>query len=82
MLLGVVEAVPDDELVLDFEPDIVDLHLHQATRGLAQEAGGPQAARGPRVQNILQIGQREPGVDDVLDDHDVLPLDASAQILQ
>src|SRR6266542_2729790 len=37
VLLGVVEAVSDDKVILDREADVVDLYLHLPPRRLAQE---------------------------------------------
>ena len=47
VLLGVVEPVADDELVLDREADVLDLHVDLAARRLAQQAGRPQACAAP-----------------------------------
>src|SRR4029079_6981550 len=76
------EAVTDDELVLDREADVIDLHVHLPTRRLAEETRRTDALRGARPQNVLQVAQREPGVDDVLDDDDVASFEAAVQILQ
>src|SRR5437870_1918298 len=32
--------------------------------------------------DVLQVGQRQPRIDDVLDDHDIAPLDAAVEILE
>ena len=42
VLLGVVEPVADDEVVLDREADVLDRHVDLAARRLAQQARGPQ----------------------------------------
>ena len=49
VLLGVVEAVADDELVFDGEADVVDLDVDLAARRLAQagKPSGASAGRGP-----------------------------------
>src|SRR5690242_2291350 len=71
ILFRVVEPVADDELVLDVEPDVLDRHLDAAPRRLAQKARGAKRARTARLEDVLQIGERQPGVDDVFDDDDV-----------
>src|SRR3954469_18064895 len=62
--LGVIESVPDDELVFDREADVLDLDVDFPARGLAQQAGGAEGPRGARTQDVLQIGERQPGVHD------------------
>ena len=38
--------------------------------------------RRPAAQDLLQVLQRQPGVDDVLDDDDVAALEAAVEVLQ
>src|SRR5687767_10661208 len=66
-LFGVVETIADHEVVLDGEPDVLDLDVDLAPGRLAQEAGGPQRLRAARAKRILKVHERQPGVDDVLD---------------
>src|SRR5205814_752920 len=65
--LGVVEAVADDEAIFDREADVFDLHVDLAPRRLAEEARGAERLRVAAAQNVLQIMQRQSGVDDVFD---------------
>ena len=81
-LTGVVEAVADDELVLDLESDIFDLDVDLAAAGLAQQAGGPQDFRVAGAQDILQVVQREARVDDVFDDNDVAALQRRVEVFE
>ena len=39
VLLRVIEPVADDEVILDGEADVIDLHVHLAARRLAEQAG-------------------------------------------
>ena len=50
--------------------------------GWAEKAGAAQAARRTGTKDVLQVGERQAGVDDVLDDDDVAPLDPRIEILQ
>src|SRR5262245_49837682 len=71
VLLRVVEAVPDDEVILDREPDVVHLDLDFPARRLAEQARRLQRLRRACLQQVLQVMQRQAGVDDVLDENDV-----------
>ena len=82
MLFGVVESVADDEPVLDRKADVVDRHVHEAPRGLAEKTRRPKTPRAPRSEDVLQVGQRQPCIDDVLDDHDIAPFDPTVEILE
>ena len=77
-----VEAVADDEVVLDREADVVDLDVDLAARRLRQQARRPQAARATSPEDALQIRQRQAGIDDVLDDDDVAVLQAAVDVFQ
>ena len=79
---GVVEAVADDEPVVNREADIVNLHVDLTPRRLAQQAGGCEREGFARAQHVLQTPQRRPAVDDILDDDDALALDRRIQIVQ
>ena len=69
--LGVVEAVADDELVRDVEADVADRHVDLGGLGLAQQRADLDRGRAARPEVAQQPGQRQAGVDDVLDDEDV-----------
>ena len=75
VLLGVVQAVAHDEPILDLEADVVHLDVDLPPRRLAEQARRPQRRGTARAQYLLQVGQRQPGIDDVLDDDDVAPLE-------
>ncbi len=81
VLLRVVEAVADDELILDREADVFDLDVDLAARWLAQQARRAQRLRVAGAEDLLQIVQGQPGVDDVLDDDDVAALETVVEIL-
>ena len=82
VLLAEVEPIADHELVLDREADVIDLHLDLPSRRFAEQTGGAQRSRRARPQDVLQVGERQTGIDDVLDDDDVAVLDAVAEILE
>ena len=63
-----VEPVSDDEQVIDCKPDIINRHVGQPARRLAQEQAVFRL-RGPRARKISCRRQRQPRVDDVFDDH-------------
>ena len=75
----IVEAVADDETILDREADVLDRDVDHAPRRLAQQARRPQRLRRARPQDVLQVRQRQPGVDDVLDDDDVAALEPESR---
>src|SRR5579863_6182204 len=76
-----VEAVADDEAVLDGETKVVDRHGHARAGRLVQERAYPHARRASRAQEVDQVRHRQAGVDDVLDEKDVLVFDGSHEIL-
>ena len=79
-LAGIVEAVSDDELVLDLESDIFDGHIDLAAAWLAQQTGGSQRFRLAGAQDVLQIMQRQACIDDVFDDNDVAALQRRVEV--
>src|SRR5882672_5075071 len=82
VLFGVIEAVADHEAILDREADVFDLHVDLTARRLAQEARGSERPRPAGAENVLQIREREPGVDDILDDDHVLAIERRIEILE
>src|SRR6187397_1062021 len=77
---GIVETVPDNETILDRESDVVHVHVGLPPRGLAEKAGGPKCLRETRPQNALKVREREPGVDDILDDDNVLAVERDIEV--
>ena len=59
VLLVVVEAVADHELVLDREADVVHVDAHQPPRGLGQQRRDLQRAGPARLQQVDQVVQRQ-----------------------
>src|SRR5262245_52770086 len=57
---GVVEAVPDDELRRDLEPDVPELHVDLLHRGLVQQRAHLERRRSPRPQVLQQVCERQP----------------------
>ena len=80
--LGVVQAVADDELVGDVEADVGDVDVGAHGVGLAQQRAHPQRPRMPGREVAQQPGQRQPGVDDVLDDQHVAVVDVAVEVLE
>src|SRR5688572_10799119 len=63
VLLGVVQAVPHHELVVDRETDVFDRHVDLAPGWLAEQAGCAKIPWRSRPKNVLQIGERQAGID-------------------
>ena len=82
VLLGIIQPVSNHEFVFDREADVLDLDVNLPARRLAEETRGTQMTRRSGADDVLQIRQRETRVDDVLDDHDIAPLDAAVEILE
>src|SRR5690625_1359679 len=66
VLLGEVEAVPDDELRRDVEPDVLDVDLDLGGLRLTQQGSDLDRCRAAAAEVGQQPGQGEAGVDDVL----------------
>src|SRR5262245_43681990 len=79
---SVVQAVADDELVVDFKADVLDRYVDLSAAGLAEQTGSPQACRISGVEDVLQIREREPGVDDVFDDDHMPVFQRDIEILE
>src|SRR4051794_5265077 len=80
--LGEVEAVADHEAVRDLEADVADGHVDLAPVRLGEEGADLEARRLAGLEVSHQIGERETGVDDVLDHQDVAPLDVDVEVLE
>src|SRR5262245_50182166 len=66
----VVQAVPDDELVRDDEPEVIDRDLDLPPGDLVQKRAEGQAPGMARGQVPAEIADGPPAVDDVFhDDH-------------
>src|SRR5215211_1373249 len=61
-----VQAVPDQEGVGDLEADVGQRDVDDAPGALVQQGADAQADRPPGGQHPEQVGQGQPGVDDVL----------------
>ncbi len=79
--LGVVHAVADDELIGDLEGDVVGFDGDETAGGLV-EAGGDLEGGGLVLKHeAAEVAEGEAGVQDVLDDDDVLAFDGVVDIL-
>jgi hypothetical protein len=80
--LGDVEAVPDEELVRDGEADVTHRKVvDEATVGPVEERHRGERGRRAQPEVPHEVVERQPGVDDVLDDDDVPAVDARVQVL-
>ncbi len=81
VVFGEVHAVADDEMVGDFEGDVVGLDGDEAALGFV-EAGGDFEGGGLVLEHeAAQIGEGKAGVEDVFDEDDVLALDGVVDVL-
>src|ERR1700756_868761 len=80
--LGEVEPVSDDEAVRDLESDVAHRNVDLATVRLRQQGADLQGRRPPRLEVADEVREREPGVDDVLDDEDMPALDVDVEVLE
>ena len=79
--LFVIEPVTDDELVGDFKPHVGRRNLHYPAAGLIEQRRDAKRARFTLLENVAQIVERDAGVDDILDQHDVEAADFVVEIL-
>src|SRR5215831_9615989 len=82
VLLGVVEAVPHDKMVVDREPEIIDGDALVVRYFLFQERADLHGTRLPGREDLNDLLERPPGVDDVLDDDDVPASDVGGEVPQ
>src|SRR6188472_3953688 len=80
--LGEVEAVADDELVRDLEPNIPHRNVDFAARRLGQEGADLEGRRLTRFQVADQVGEGQAGVDDVLHHEHVAALDVDVEVFE
>src|SRR5882762_259794 len=80
VLVAVVEPVAHHEAVLDLEPEVVDGDPGPRPRRLVQQRAQLHG-RGPAGGEVVeQVPHGESGIDDVLDDQDVLGLDGLGEV--
>jgi hypothetical protein len=78
-----IEAVPHEQLVRDGEADVPDRDvLDEAPVGTVEQRDRGQRARRTQRQRLAEVVERQPGVDDVLDDQDVAARDLAVQVLE
>jgi hypothetical protein len=81
--LGDVEAVADEELVGDGEPDVADGEiLDEAAVRAIEERDDREGAGLAQPERLAEIVERQAGIDDVLDEQDVAMCDLGVQVLQ
>lgn len=71
VLLAQVQAVTDDEAIVERKADVIHRDIRLAVKGLTQEGNSPQRSWLSCAKKPLKVGHRQSGVDDVFDDHDV-----------
>src|SRR5712692_5440785 len=79
--LGVIEAVAHHELVGDLEAHVVGLDLPDPALGFIEQRGNTQRAGLALLEDAAEVVQRQAGVEDVLDQDDVQPLDTGVEVL-
>src|SRR5690606_21690341 len=77
--LAVIEAVPDDVLVGDLEADVLDVDADDTPVDLVEQRTDGQAGRLLNLQRAQHEVHRQAGVDDVLDQDDVLAANVEVQ---
>ncbi len=80
VLVGAVEAVADHPDVRDVEAEVADVDVDLLAVELAQQGAAGEGRRLAGRQGLHQVSQRVTGVDDVLDDQDVLAADVGAEV--
>src|SRR5215207_4224037 len=80
--LVVVQAVADGEAVGDLEADVAGGKVDLPALGLGQQGAHLQRRRIARAEVAQQVLQGQAGVDDVLDDEHVAPLDRRVEVLE
>src|SRR5580658_6898256 len=81
--LGVVQTIAHHKLVGNLEADVVGFDFfNNAPLRLIEQRGDAQDARSPLHQDALDVAKGEAGVQDVLDQDYVEPLDAGVEVLR
>ena len=75
-----IDAVTDHEMIADLEADVVRPHRHNATGRFIRQDEKTDAGRLLLAKVIEQPDGTRTGIDDVLDDQNVLSFDREAQI--
>jgi hypothetical protein len=77
-----VEPVADEEVVGHGEADVAERDVvDEPPIGPVQQRAGHDLTRPTQGERLDQVVERQPGVDDVLDDEDVTPRDREVEIL-
>ena len=79
--LRVVHSVSDHKMVGDLESHIIGFDLLQPPRRLVEQRGYTEAARLVLLEEATQKAECKTGVEDILDDNDVLALDRLIEVL-
>src|SRR5205085_6463835 len=82
ILLRVIESVPDDELRLDREADVLRLKLHFARRRFVEERRRLHDDRSTALDVREHFLHRQTGVDDVFDDQHRLAVHVELRLFQ
>src|SRR5438270_11324057 len=79
--LPVVEAVADHELVRDLKARVAHRDVDLPPLRLGHQGTNLQGGGRAGLERADEIGERQAGIDDVLDDEDVPSLDVDVEIL-
>src|SRR5215470_735925 len=78
----VVQAISHDKLVWNLESNVVAFQWKLASRRLVEQGRHLQGPRLPGIEHPLQIGHRQPGIEDVFNENDVLVLDGLVNVFR
>ena len=76
-----VEAVPDHERGRDPKPDIPQVQVDLLEALFEEQRADPEGARPPGREIFAQVLQRQPRIDDVLDDQDITAGQVEIEVL-
>src|SRR4029077_3753379 len=82
ILVRHVHAIADDEQVRAMETDEVRVERHRALAGLFQQHASEHAFRAARGEQILGIGERAAGFENIVDQHDVAAAHIAFDVMQ
>src|SRR5688572_26223153 len=77
-----IEPIADDELIRDREAGVVHGNLDEPPGRLVEQRADAEGRRVLAAKVAHEVVEREPGVDDVLHDQDILALDAGRKVLE
>ena len=77
-----VHAVADDEQVGTDEADEVGVERHRALARLLQQHAGEHAPCAARGEQVLRVGERAAGFEDVVDQQHVAPAHVALDVMQ